>query len=92
MGDEAAAGERRLAKLWRMNKQLIDDSAPLYGCVGFDLMSCLAPRPVLGERKQDWEDKVYNFKALMKLNPSASQLMGLVLHAAILAMLAQLNQ
>ena len=71
MGDEAAAGERRLAKLWRMNKQLIDDSAPLYGCVGFDLMSCLVPRPVLGERKQDWEDKVYNFKALMKLNPSA---------------------
>ena len=51
MGDEAAAGERRLAKLWRMNKQLIDDSAPLYGCVGFDLMSCLVPRPVLGERK-----------------------------------------
>ena len=41
--------ERRVAKLWRLNKQLIADSAPLYGRFGLDIMIALVPRPVLGE-------------------------------------------
>ena len=63
--------ERRVAKLWRLNEQLIADSAPLYGAFGRDIMIALVPRPVLGEPKKQWEDRIFNFKSLLKLNPSA---------------------
>ena len=85
--------ECRVAKLWRLNKQLIADSAPLYGRFGLDIMIALVPRPVLGEPKKQWEDRIFNFKSLLKLNPSAPQLLGLVLLGAIHAMIeTQLEQ
>ena len=85
--------ERRVAKLWRLNEQLIADSAPLYGAFGRDIMIALVPRPVLGEPKKQWEDRIFNFKSLLKLNPSAPQLLGLILLAAIHAMIElQLEQ
>ena len=68
--------ERRVAKLWRMNEQLIADSAPLYGAFGRDIMIALVPRPVLGEPKKTVGRQDLQLQIALEAQPFCSAAAG----------------